>query len=62
MLIFPLSEMPEMARGKGVRLQRYKDGGRTLADLADWTGDRGLAGRLPPMGFPKSNSFGPRGL
>ena len=27
LLIFPLSEVPEMARGKGVRLQRYKDGG-----------------------------------
>ena len=27
MLIFPLSELPEMARGKGVRLQKYKDGG-----------------------------------
>ncbi|MCL6706765.1 DNA topoisomerase IV subunit A [Pseudomonas sp. R2.Fl] len=27
MLVFPLSQMPEMARGKGVRLQRYKDGG-----------------------------------
>ena len=27
MLIFPLAQLPEMARGKGVRLQRYKDGG-----------------------------------
>ena len=27
MLVFPLAEMPEMPRGKGVRLQRYKDGG-----------------------------------
>jgi topoisomerase IV subunit A len=27
MLIFPLSEIPEMTRGKGVRLQKYKDGG-----------------------------------
>ncbi len=27
MLVFPLSQVPEMARGKGVRLQRYKDGG-----------------------------------
>ena len=26
MLIFPLEEVNEMARGKGVRLQRYKDG------------------------------------
>ncbi len=27
MIIFPLAQLPEMARGKGVRLQRYKDGG-----------------------------------
>ena len=27
MLVFPLAEIPEMARGKGVRLQKYKDGG-----------------------------------
>ena len=27
MLIFTLDQIPEMARGKGVRLQRYKDGG-----------------------------------
>ncbi len=27
MLIFPLADIPEMTRGKGVRLQKYKDGG-----------------------------------
>ncbi|MEM1317962.1 MAG: DNA gyrase C-terminal beta-propeller domain-containing protein, partial [Pseudomonadota bacterium] len=27
LLIFPLDQVPEMGRGKGVRLQRYKDGG-----------------------------------
>jgi topoisomerase-4 subunit A len=27
LLIFPLKQVPEMSRGKGVRLQRYKDGG-----------------------------------
>lgn len=26
-LVFPVSELPEMGRGKGVRLQKYKDGG-----------------------------------
>ncbi|MBB3288321.1 MULTISPECIES: DNA topoisomerase IV subunit A [unclassified Rhizobium] len=31
MLIFPLSQVPEMSRGKGVRLQKYKDGG--VADI-----------------------------
>jgi topoisomerase-4 subunit A len=27
LLIFPLAELPEMARGRGVILQRYKEGG-----------------------------------
>ena len=41
-LIFPLDELPEMGRGKGVRLQKYKDGGLsdattfTLADGLSW--------------------------
>ncbi|MBC2836929.1 DNA topoisomerase IV subunit A [Paragemmobacter straminiformis] len=41
-LIFPLAELPEMAKGKGVRLQKYKDGGLsdaitfTLADGLSW--------------------------
>jgi topoisomerase-4 subunit A len=26
-LMFPLAELPEMARGKGVKLQSYRDGG-----------------------------------
>ncbi|MEH6664735.1 MAG: DNA topoisomerase IV subunit A, partial [Brevundimonas sp.] len=30
-LVFPLEELPEMARGKGVKLQTYKQGG--LADI-----------------------------
>ncbi|MCX2696128.1 MULTISPECIES: DNA topoisomerase IV subunit A [Ochrobactrum] len=42
MVVFPLSEIPEMTRGKGVRLQKYKDGGvsdvRTfaIADGLSW--------------------------
>ena len=38
LLVFPAAELPEMGRGKGVRLQRYKDGGLADAiafDLAD---------------------------
>ena len=31
LLVFPLDELPEMTRGRGVILQRYKDGG--LADV-----------------------------
>jgi topoisomerase-4 subunit A len=81
MLVFPLSELPELARGQGVALQRYRDGGladvttlalaeglswalggeskrtRTESDLTPWRAARGAAGRLPPLGFPRSNRF-----
>jgi topoisomerase-4 subunit A len=30
---------------------------RTETELAPWTGKRGNAGRLPPMGFPRNNRF-----
>jgi len=48
MLVFALDELPEMARGKGVRLQKYKDGGLTDArtfTLADGLSWRDPAGR-----------------
>ncbi|PWR04431.1 DNA topoisomerase IV subunit A [Meridianimarinicoccus roseus] len=41
-LVFPLSELPEMGRGKGVRMQKFKDGGLSdaitfrLADGLSW--------------------------
>ena len=49
LVIFPLVQVPEMTRGKGVRLQRYKDGG--IADLKCFAMDEGLtwqdsAGRI----------------
>ncbi len=37
LLIFPLSEVPEMARGQGVFLQKYKDGGLTDATAFTWS-------------------------
>ena len=40
LLLFPLKELPEMPRGKGVRLQRYKDGG--LADAKTFNKKDGL--------------------
>ncbi|HUN12089.1 MAG TPA: DNA gyrase subunit A, partial [Rhabdaerophilum sp.] len=40
LLAFPLSEMPEMPRGKGVRIQRYKEGG--LADIKTFAAATGL--------------------
>jgi topoisomerase-4 subunit A len=81
MLVFPLPELPELARGQGVTLQRYRDGGlsdavafrladglswplggesgriRTETDLSPWRAARGAAGRMPPIGFPRSNRF-----
>ena len=81
MLVFPLGELPELARGQGVTLQRYRDGGlsdavafrladglswplggesgrvRTEGDLTPWRAARGAAGRMPPIGFPRSNKF-----
>ena len=49
LLAFPLSQVPEMSRGKGVRLQRYKDGG--VVDVKCFAVAEGLswsdtAGRL----------------
>ncbi|WP_234678755.1 DNA topoisomerase IV subunit A [Bradyrhizobium monzae] len=43
MLIFPLDQVPEMARGRGVRLQKYKDGG--LSDVAVFEAKAGLTWR-----------------
>lgn len=40
MLVFPLDQVPEMARGRGVRLQKYKDGG--LSDVAVFDAKAGL--------------------
>jgi len=41
LVIFPLDQVPEMARGRGVRLQRHKDGG--LSDLKTFTASDGLS-------------------
>jgi topoisomerase-4 subunit A len=41
LVIFPLEQVPEMTRGAGVRLQRYKDGG--LADVKTFKGAEGLS-------------------
>jgi topoisomerase IV subunit A len=41
LLVFPLSEMPEMGKGRGVILQRYHDGG--LADAKVFTRAEGLS-------------------
>ena len=45
LLIFKLSELPEMQRGKGVRLQKFKDGG--LSDVCAFNLKEGLAWKDP---------------
>jgi topoisomerase-4 subunit A len=44
MLVFPLAELPELARGQGVTLQRYRDGG--LADALAFPLAEGLSWAL----------------
>ena len=46
-LVFPIEELPEMSRGKGVRLQKYKDGG--LTDVTTFAYELGLSW-LDPAG------------
>ncbi|MCP5075391.1 MAG: DNA topoisomerase IV subunit A [Rhodobacteraceae bacterium] len=46
-LVFPLSELPEMGRGKGVRLQKYKDKGARLSDATTFERARGLSWKDP---------------
>src|SRR3984893_17584509 len=40
MLLFPIDQVPEMARGRGVRLQKYRDGG--LSDVTTFDAKDGL--------------------
>ena len=40
LIIFPLDQVPEMTRGRGVRLQRHKDGG--LSDVTTFKAEAGL--------------------
>jgi topoisomerase-4 subunit A len=41
MVIFPIEQVPDMTRGRGVRLQRYKDGG--LSDIKTFEVEKGLS-------------------
>ncbi|MBQ8103252.1 MAG: DNA topoisomerase IV subunit A [Afipia sp.] len=54
MVVFPLEQVPEMARGRGVRLQRYKEKG--LSDIMTFTAKDGMtwkdtAGREQSMSW-----------
>lgn len=44
LLLFPIEQVPEMTRGRGVQLQSYRDGG--LADAKVFTRKEGLSWRL----------------
>jgi topoisomerase IV subunit A len=60
LLVFPLSQLNEMARGKGTRLQRYKDGGLSDAkvfSLADGLTWRDSAGRTFTVARPELNEW-----
>lgn len=78
LLIFKVDEIPQMSRGKGVLLQRYREGRlgdikslrledglswksgertRLEQDIRAWLGRRGQSGRMPPVGFPRTNTF-----
>ena len=50
-LVFELAELPELGRGKGVRLQKYKDGG--LSDAITFNLSEGLSW-LDPAGRTRS--------
>ena len=60
LLVFPLGQIPEMARGKGVRLQRYRDGGvsdaRVFA-LKNGMSWRDSAGRSFNVGMPELKDY-----
>ena len=52
-LVFDIEELPEMGRGKGVRLQKYKDGG--LSDATTFTLTEGLSW-LDPAGRTRTET------
>jgi topoisomerase IV subunit A len=52
LLLFPLEDLPVMARGRGVKLQRYKDGG--LSDATTFVFDDGLQ---VPEGSGRKRTF-----
>ena len=52
-LVFAMDELPEMARGKGVRLQKYRDGG--LSDATTFGLTDGLSW-LDPAGRTRTQT------
>ena len=65
MIIFKIGEVPEMARGKGVRLQKFKDGGLSdarafkLKEGLSWTDSSGRNfDRHRPQGMDRRTGAG----
>jgi topoisomerase-4 subunit A len=50
-LLFKLAEIPEMNRGRGVALQKYKDGG--LSDARVYARKEGLTWKLGEKAEPR---------
>ena len=48
LVVFNLEEMPEMSRGQGVQLQRYRDGG--MADVTTFRLEEGLSWQMGGTG------------
>ena len=61
LLVFPLAEVNEMTRGRGVRLQKYREGGLADVQVFDYKGSRAQAGTAG-KGLPKNNRFGITGF
>ena len=60
LLVFPISQLNEMARGKGTRLQRYKDGGVSDAkvfSIAEGLTWRDSAGRTFTVSRPELDEW-----
>ena len=78
MVVFKAEEIPTMARGSGVILQKYAgatlsdvkffnvedglafpsgNGTRIERDITPWLARRATVGKIPPVGFPRSNKF-----
>lgn len=80
MIVFRTDEIPSMARGSGVILQKYAEaklsdirffnlaeglafpsgnGIHVERNMELWLSKRASIGKFPPVGFPRSNKFGP---
>ncbi|HEV2044873.1 MAG TPA: hypothetical protein VGR05_09365, partial [Sphingomicrobium sp.] len=54
-----LADVTTLATAEGLSWTQGGESGRTRteSDLTAWRAARGAAGRMPPLGFPRSNRF-----